>query len=453
MFNIDISEEFEFSERTPELLDEQKFGKEKWPGKEWPVVYLIYNETEIYIGETVDAKNRMMQHYANEERRKLKHVILISDGSFNKSVIQDLEAYLIAHVAADSKRSFKLQNSNSGFQKHEYYRSKKYEELFNNVWEELKKRKLARQTVEEIENSNIFKYSPYKTLTSDQYLIASDIINELAGSLSSREDKTFLVNGGAGTGKTILGIYITKLLTSKATETAKLDDVEMADNLDFIHNKKKDFKIGIVIPMSNLRTIVKDTFRHTYGLSPELVLSPVDVANSSEKFDLLIVDEAHRLRRRKNLTMYNSFDRANEKLGLDENGAELDWILKKSKSQILFYDSAQSIKPTDIPKEKIEELKYSRDCHVSTLRAQIRCNRGGEKYIDYVGQIFSHKIRRRSDWSSQNTTSACLTMSKKWSKRSVEKMISSVFAARSPAMRGIGKQKGRSSPFRKKIPL
>ena len=390
LFDIDISEEIEFSEKTPEILDSYKFGKEKWPGKEWPVVYLIYNDEEVYVGETVDAKSRMIQHYSNKARRNLKSVVLISDGSFNKSVIQDLEAYLISHVAADN-RFLKLQNGNSGFQKHAYYKSKKYEALFGNVWQKLKQRKLAHKTIKEIENSNIFKYSPYKTLTSDQYLIASEIVRNLTAAVLNNQNKTFLVNGGAGTGKTVLGIYLAKLLTASISETIALEDNEMATNLEFIHDKKKEFKVGIVIPMSNLRTIVKDTFRHTYGLTQNLVLSPTDVANSKEKFDLLIVDEAHRLRRRKNLTMYKSFDASNKKLGLDDCGTELDWILRQSKNQIFLYDSAQSIKPTDIPKEKIEDMKRTHNCHELSLRAQIRCNRGGERYIDYVSQIFSNK--------------------------------------------------------------
>lgn len=389
MFDIDISEEIEFSEKTSDLLDSYRFGKEKWPGKEWPVVYLIYNDEEVYVGETVDAKSRMAQHYSNKARRKLKSVVLISDGTFNKSVIQDLEAYLISHVAADD-RFTKLQNGNSGFQKHAYYKSKKYEALFDDVWRKLKKRKLARKSIEDIENSNIFKYSPYKTLTSDQYLVASDIIRDL--SLATLRDKnaTFLVNGGAGTGKTVLGIYLAKLLTADISETIALEDKEMVTNLEYIHEKNKDFKVGIVIPMANLRTIVKDTFRHTYGLNQSLVLSPTDVANSKEKFDLLIIDEAHRLRRRKNLTQYKTFDASNEKLNLGDSGTELDWILKQSKNQIFLYDSAQTIKPTDIPKEKIEDMKRTRNCQELSLRAQIRCNKGGERYIDYISRIFSN---------------------------------------------------------------
>ncbi|MBR3131245.1 DUF2075 domain-containing protein [Candidatus Saccharibacteria bacterium] len=389
MFNIDISNEIEFSEKTPEILDTFEFGEEKWPGKEWPVVYLIYNDTEVYVGETVDAKSRMAQHYAKSERRRLKSVVLISDGSFNKSVIQDLEAYLISHVAADSKFQ-KLQNGNSGFQKHAYYNCKKYEAEFRKVWDELVKRELARKSAKVIENSNIFKYSPYKTLTSDQYLVTSDIIRDLSDAIAKDKNRTFLVNGGAGTGKTVLGIYLAKLLVADISETANLEDGETVSCLNLIHEKRDNFRVGIVIPMSNLRTIVKNTFRHTYGLSSSMVLSPTDVANSKEKYDLLIVDEAHRLRRRRNIVQYKAFDSSNKKLSFSTDGTELDWILKQSKNQVFLYDSTQSIKPTDIPKEKIEDMKRTRDCRILSLRTQIRCNRGGERYVDYISRIFSN---------------------------------------------------------------
>lgn len=61
-----------------------------------------------------------------------------------------------------------------------------------------------------------------------------------------------------------------------------------------------------------------------------MVLSPEDVANSGEGlYDLLIVDESHRLRRRRALFNYGSYDKANEALELDKEATELDWILEK----------------------------------------------------------------------------------------------------------------------------
>lgn len=399
MFDIDISRAISFSESGLKQLDENKYGKEKWSAREWPVVYLIYNDKEVYIGETVDAKTRMSQHLANEKRKNLQNFVLISDGTFNKSVTQDLEAWLIQHIIADTKFE-KIQNRNFGFQIHSYYNDEMYESLFGSVWNKMRKHNLAVKTKDWIENSNIFKYSPYKNLTDNQYQVMAAIIRELADGMLKGNNKTFLVNGGAGTGKTVLGIYLLKLLTAGLNETITLDDSETATNLDYIRRSKGNSKIGIVIPMSNLRTIVKDTLRRIDGFPKNIVLSPNDVAKSTEKFDLLIIDEAHRLRRRKNLTQYDSFDKSNRNLGFGNDGTELDWILKQSKNQIFLYDRAQSVKPTDIPKEKIEDLKRTHNCIEADLLTQIRCKRGGEAYIEYIKSVFSkNSPRRRQDFT------------------------------------------------------
>lgn len=64
-----------------------------------------------------------------------------------------------------------------------------------------------------------------------------------------------------------------------------------------------------------------------------MVLSPADVANSQDKYDILIIDESHRLRQRYGLASpgdYKAFDHKNEILGLGKKGTELDWILKRA---------------------------------------------------------------------------------------------------------------------------
>ena len=38
-------------------------------GKDWPVVYLIHNDKELYIGETQNAYNRFEQHLQNPKRK------------------------------------------------------------------------------------------------------------------------------------------------------------------------------------------------------------------------------------------------------------------------------------------------------------------------------------------------------------------------------------------------
>ena len=155
MKNMSISNELEFSRKTGDEIAIQKYGKE------WPIVYMIYNDEEVYVGETVDASIRMLQHYANPERQRLKKVRIISDDRFNKSVILDLESFLISHISAD-KRFLKMQNGNAGHQKHNYYQKEMYEAEFKDVWKKLCNIGLARRNLRDIENSNLFKFSPYK---------------------------------------------------------------------------------------------------------------------------------------------------------------------------------------------------------------------------------------------------------------------------------------------------
>ena len=134
---------------------------------DWPVVYILNNKKEAYVGETVNMPNRAAQHYANEARRRLDTVNVIKDDTFNKSVILDLESYLIKYMSADGK--FTLQNGNGGISDHDYFDRKSYESRFEDIWGMLKKKGLVSQTIEQIENSDLFKYSPYKALSSDQY--------------------------------------------------------------------------------------------------------------------------------------------------------------------------------------------------------------------------------------------------------------------------------------------
>lgn len=379
-----ISNELNFTKRTGNEIAILKYGKE------WPIVYMIYNDKEIYIGETVDASVRMAQHYENPVRQKLKNVRIISDEKFNKSAILDLEAYLISHMSADSKFK-KLQNGNAGHQRHNYYQKEMYQSEFAGIWQSLRKIGLAEKTIKSIENDNLFKYSPYKTLTSDQYLAASHIIKELASNIKSNKKSTYIVNGGPGTGKTVLAIYLLKLLSSKVQDDLDSDDEELIENLQSIHEALPNFKIGIVVSMANLRATLEDVFSSTYGLSKKMVYKPSAIANSEDEFDLLIVDEAHRLKAPRNMmgTEISNMRKANRKLGVDEeNGTQLDWIIRKSKHQIFFYDKFQSIKRTDVDAYNFERLVKSGAKELD-LNTQVRCGKGGQEYVDYIRSIFS----------------------------------------------------------------
>ena len=73
-------------------------------------------------------------------------------------------------------------------------------------------------------------------------------------------------------------------------------------------------RIGFVVPMRELRTTMKTIFNSVEGLSSSMVLGPEEVVNNW--FDILVVDEAHRLYKRKNLPggIVKRFDSINKQL-------------------------------------------------------------------------------------------------------------------------------------------
>jgi predicted GIY-YIG superfamily endonuclease len=212
-------------------------------GKDWPVVYLIHNDKELYIGETQNAYNRFEQHLQNPKRKNLKEIRIIFDEEFNKSAVLDIEQSLIQLCVADGK--YKLQNMNGGQSaKHNYYQREKYGNKGSQIWKELIKKNMATHDYEELKNSDIFKYSPYNTLTPEQDEVSKNVIYDIIDKMTKEEDGTYVINGGAGTGKTIVLInIINKLLTySKIDFDETRENDEMSESVQLIHDYKKSLR-------------------------------------------------------------------------------------------------------------------------------------------------------------------------------------------------------------------
>lgn len=364
----------------------------------WPLVYFLEENStqnkknEAYVGETTDVINRLKTHIRTEKKQNLNLVNLLFSNLFNKSAALDLESNLIRYISADGKYS--LQNGNLGISNHQYYQQKEvYWELFRDIWDELRKLGIARHSLEHIDNSDLFKYSPYKSLSTEQVLGLKTILQCLLDDTA----KVSLIEGGAGTGKSILAIFLFKLLKSDLNTFNYSDfdesDEELFDLLKNVKDKYGDLKMALVIPMSSFRKTISNVFKNIKGLSTKMVIGPSEIVK--DKYDLLIVDEGHRLRRRVNLgAYYGNFDKNCELLGLDKmTCSELDWVQVQSSKSIIFYDQFQSIKPSDALPESFYHLRNLSTTRNEKLVTQLRV-KGGNNYVKLVYQLFdSNKVK------------------------------------------------------------
>ena len=363
----------------------------------WPVVYTISNENEIYVGETVNAATRLGQHLMSPAKQHLERVQIINNRKFNKSVCLDLESQLIKYFAADGKH--RVLNANAGITEANYFDRETYRESFEELFQALVDEGLLSRSIPEIVNSNLFKFSPFKSLNSEQAIALTGVLERLIEDIEGRRTESIVIEGDPGTGKTIVAIYLMKLLSDLPRVTAGEAAEQESMFSDFfnypIQQLFQEFKMAIVIPQQALRKTISDVFALTPGLSKTMVMSQFDVGASDEYFDLIIVDEAHRLGRRANqpsAAQNIKFKEINEKLfGKDSlETTQLEWIKAKSRHQVLLLDVAQSIKPADLPSsmtaEIISEAK-SALCHFH-LRSQMRVE-GGNDYIDFIAKLLS----------------------------------------------------------------
>ena len=414
-------------------------------GTNWPVVYLIHGNKEIYIGETNSATGRMDQHLDpngtySEKRQKLEKVEIIFDRTFNKSAILDIENALIGLFRFEIKQTkdaskkskyFKvLQNGNSGQSKmHNYYNRAHYQEEVEQIWEDLRQRGLATNHYHVIVNDSIFKFSPYTALNEEQRETSLKILNGIMDALEETRkgdptSYTAIVNGVAGTGKTIVLInLLARVIDAMYSNSANLDTdnddalESSAISLDELSAERQlinriqtyvrtygKLRIGYVAQMTSLRSTIATVIKEIKHVNKNNTMGPFDVVKQSvkvndsgdtviEPFDILLVDETHRLwQYRKIMTKKGYADNCKTLYGPNANPADyttLDWILDCSRTQVLVYDEFQTVKESDITPKQFQNALNRKGINPDKffLKQQMRC-RAGMDYISFLERVF-----------------------------------------------------------------
>ncbi|MGV8845280.1 DNA/RNA helicase domain-containing protein [Tessaracoccus sp.] len=365
--------------------------------RNWPVVYTLNNKAEVYIGESLNAAARMRQHLESSEKQGLDAVRIVIDDTYNKSVCLDLESFLIRMFSGDGR--YQVLNRNDGVTNAGYYDRATYQETFKGIFEQLRAEGLFAQRIPETENSDLFKLSPFKALNTDQEAVIEDLLEGLFEDLEANRQSTAVVEGGPGTGKTIVGIYLIKLLMDIVTGNDQDNpDAESVFSDFFVPGHAEllaGARIGLVVPQQSLRKSIRRVFKRTPGLTEAMVVTPYDVAKDPLDYDVLIVDETHRLTQygaQAMGTLTKSFRENSQRFVLEgehwEDLTQIDWVTRRSQHQIYLLDEGQGVRPVDVPQEALARLRDGAREEGRTYRlfSQMRV-RAGNDYVRFIREI------------------------------------------------------------------
>ena len=209
--------------------------------------------------------------------------------------------------------------------------------------------------------SSLLKGNKDFILLDDQKVFFQNIMAQVNRSTVLRNKQVFIIEGGPGTGKSVLAINLLAEAISKGKSAAYVSKNAAPRNayMTMLSSdnrfKKKEIK-GMFLSSGQLLAIKQNTF------------------------DVLLVDEAHRL---------------NEKSGIYHNKGEnqIKEIINASLISVFFIDEMQKISSYDIGSvaQIISWAEiFGADIHQGKLKSQFRCN-GSDGYMSFLDDILDIK--------------------------------------------------------------
>ena len=350
-------------------------------------LYILENGKQVYIGETKDIARRNKEHLEPYDlcgKFTFDRIHVITGEDFEETPAKHYEDLLIRLMHADGK--FEVINRKMGDWTH-YKRKNDFELSFDRLWPELEKKGLVNEKhFYSVLNKGMYKYCPdMMRLTEKQQAALKSIINAINSKETFPANEKFrsrpiLIRGDAGCGKTAVAVSLFYYLKT--------------------HTEYRKLKTGLVYANPSTRKEIKKVFSGTPELNKEDVISPVEA--TKRRYDILICDEAQRLRRNKNIGYYlRAFEEGNKRLSLDNSHDELDWLLAASDRLILFYDGKQIVSPSDIPENSFEKRVYDRFRGIRPidLDEQMRI-RAGAEYTPYVYDVLFQNTDRSKNFEN-----------------------------------------------------
>lgn len=303
-----------------------------------PSLYLFYDTNEIYVGETTSVLNRLNEHMGTKKFKSGMEALCFISKNFDNSLTYNVETKLIEFLKAAEPQKTLNRKMQIG---HEFHGWLNVKPVFEEIIDILYRDKVVSKNKEEVFASNLYRISPYKSLNREQLNVMERIMMNMEG--------LTVLKGLPGTGKTIVAFTLFLKMCEK-------------------------HKVCYISGTSHLDNEIKYIFKMYDNEHGSKVMMADEFLKSNEKFDYIIIDEGHRLKRRK-----GKFSSYSEVKYLDENNYQdqLEAIEDKCKNILFIYDQNQSVKDLDIVFNDKHSL-WNKIVNEESLTIQMRA-RGAEE--------------------------------------------------------------------------
>lgn len=198
--------------------------------------------------------------------------------------------------------------------------------------------------------ADLYKGNQAFTLLDEQQVAYASIM-ELAQ--NAKEKTTIIINGGPGTGKSVVAM------------SAFVKLLKLGKNVRFVAPNAA-FRSAMIDMLGRSKSEKKRKVKELFTGSGSFLNAP------ENNLDVLVVDEAHRLK--------------NEKAYMYNGKSQIRDIIHASWVNIFFIDDNQQIRPDDegsVARIKEEAAAAHSTVHEVHLKAQFRCS-GAEGYVNWV---------------------------------------------------------------------
>lgn len=369
----------ELSVRGTKLVDfGQKRNEEKQALISQNAIYIYRSSTtkKVYIGQTVHFVQRHNEHYDGTEIKfnnaHFNQVIVIFSQYFNRSALDDVESQLITYFSADcgnangavSFDSSTIINGNGGNSVNEYKdRGEVATKVIIPLWEKVLYPKgwVKTQTLEKVRTKELVRYSPIKVLSTEQDLLIHEIYNN--------PQKNYVINGDAGTGKTVLLTHLVAyLMTNRPNAT-----IGVIVQPNWEETGQRIFK---VFGMNSTRL--------TVTTSTKLISS---YSETHQQYDIIVIDESHKLSRKYG-KQHPSFNSVYSIPDFHDCESHLEILQRIGGQIVLMYDVLQAVRPANITRTMFQSLTSEYEKRFLTTQFRIQAS-NGKNYTseDYINGI------------------------------------------------------------------